>query len=192
MARRLVKVAYCDRCPVGKEKRATETVVLSLGKSSTKLHLCDRHNKDLERDYYAWARLGEDVVPAEPARPFGIDREAARRVADLRTVQWREDLANMPEKITATDATSKRAVDGLPYGAGDWTFTRHAMERMVERGVSALDALRAAVDPSIVRTSDKQADCMVHERGPAKVTVNPSTKEIVTVAVPDNYTRRAL
>lgn len=191
MARRLVKVDVCDRCPSGKEKRATQTEFLSLGETTVKLLLCDKHAKDLDRDFWLWAQLGATVEKPQSGR-FNSEYVAEqRRVAELRAKQSEKDRERERiEQVPAAEAVSNRQMLTLPYTAQMWTFSKHAMQRMHERGIEPVEALSAACLPNVTRHG-RTSTTAIHENEHAKVVVNPTTKEILTVGYPQEEHRKA-
>lgn len=191
VARKLVKVDVCDRCPSGREKRATSTEFLSLGQTTVKLHLCDKHGRDLDRDFWLWGQLGE-TLEKQSAGKYNSDYVAdARRAAELRAQQVEKERAEQAiESVPAAEAVSRAQMVTLPYWASSWVFTKHAMERLHERDITAVQALSAACTPSVTRMG-RTDDTAIHENEHAKVVVNKKTKEILTVGYPQEQHRKA-
>lgn len=199
--RKAVKVKVCDRCPVGREGPATRSEVISLGGSRFLLALCEDCGKKLDREFFAWARLGEQLEEGQQAsRVISAEYLAeARRTAELRAKQEREDkskaaadqaAARMAEALATAGAMRADELmlaagapldSSLPAEAGQWSFTEHARERMIERRITVLDALRAVVLPTI-RHSGRTSTTFVHTAGGVRVVIDPSTMKILTVA----------
>lgn len=187
-------VKICDRCPLGKNPtKAARTIRFGIGDRRWDIDVCEKHGDMLERELYAWGLLGRDVEESSPAR-FGADYGAnGRRLAELRTQQSQQDREALEAArdyagaATGTEMLAKASGPqaAAPTDAGEYVFTQHAIERMAERGVKALDALWAASAPTIKRPGTHKG-LMVHERGGTKVVVNPATKTIITVAMPDD------
>ena len=192
MARRMVKVRTCDRCPIGKEKPSTLTQRFSMGDTHWQIDLCEQHGAMFEREIYAWGRLGEEVEPVSAPIRFGTSYvEQARRVAELRTQQSEADrAARADEQAQQIVASAHHALPGAPSDADAYVFTDHARERLAERGVSVVSALWAASAPH-VRRPGRQPGLMVHERNGTKVVLNPHTKAIITVAIVEEH-RKAI
>lgn len=187
MAKREVPVKVCDRCPPNRPKEATETVTFGIADRKWTIDLCPEHYRALDRDIYGWALLAREVEVAEPVKRFTEEtKEAGRRLAALRTQQAEAEpvLKKVPAKAMHL---SGPLPEGLPAEAGEWVFTDHAVQRMRERKVSAVQALRAACTPSIIRESEdpNQSDLSIHIRDGIKVVVNEVDQVIVTVAKED-------
>lgn len=187
MARHLVKVKYCDRCPVNRPKPATHKgIPFGFGENRWKIDLCDQHYDMLSRDMYVWGMLGESVEP-EVRSTYATTPEL-RRLAELRERQAREDReiakAGRDYSVVASGSTLIERLDGVdvPHGHEHWYFTQHALDRMEEREVDATDVLWACVKPDMTRSA-REPGLVIQERGDTKVVVNPSTKVIVTVAL---------
>ena len=186
MVSRAVKTRVCDRCPRGREKKATHLdEPLSLGESKFLLDLCDVHYAELDRLVYSWGRLGNEV---EQQVRFGADyKERSARLAELRTSQAETPVAK------AVPTKALRLVgpvpEGLPADATEWVFTEHAKVRMGERKVSAIQALRAACTPVIQRPG-RTDETMVHEGYGVKVVVDLDQKTILTVGQVDHTVER--
>jgi len=206
--RKAVKVKVCDRCPVGREGPATRSEVISLGGSRFLLALCEDCGRKLDREFFAWARLGEQLEEGQQAsRLISAEYMAeARRVAELRAKQVHEDKSKevtaqaeadraaaeaQMAKVLATDG-SMRADElmlaagapldsSLPAEAGQWSFTEHARERMIQRRITVLDALRAVVLPTI-RHGGRTPTTFIHIASGVRVVVDPSIMKILTVA----------
>lgn len=188
MARKIITIELCVRCPVGREKEATRTEMLALGDTRFQLRLCETHGEALVRDVFAWGRLGEQLEEIPKGTRFTPEYAAEqRRLADLRTKQAQEDRAK-ERHPSATPVTKPQKLRGLPHDADQWVFTLHAQQRLQEREISVVDALRAACEPSVVRHG-RTDDTAIHENGEAKVVVNPNTKEILTVGLPQRDQR---
>jgi hypothetical protein len=194
MARKVVVVELCVRCPVGREKEATRTELLSLGDTRFQLRLCETHGEALVRDVFAWGRLGEQLEEAPKSSKFTSEyAETHRRAAELRAQQAEEDRAKERHPVGKKPPVTKGfpvTLRTLPHDAGEWIFTLHAQERLRERNITAVDALRAACEPSVVRHG-RTTDTAIHENAEAKVVVKPSTKEILTVGFPQREQRKA-
>ena len=197
MGRKLVKVKDCDRCPTNRQVPATGTFRFSFGDHHWEIDLCDAHLKMIERDMYAWARLGREVEQHGVGRMFGSEyHRQPRRTAELRTAQTAEDAAK--ERVTSNakrgDELLAEQVTGprpaAPADASEYVFTEHALQRLREREVNPIDALWAASDPTIKREA-RQPGLTLHERNGIKVVLNPHTKAIITVAATEN-TRKAI
>lgn len=189
MAKRRVQVKVCDRCPIGKEKPATRTVRFSLDKTTWDIDLCEQHGGMIERELYAWGRLGREVEDADQVgRMFGSKyHHDARRLSELRSTQAAADREHATVGEPSTNArTLLASVSGpqpaAPSDASEYVFTDHARERLEERGVRVIDAIWAASAPTVRRPA-RQQGLAVHERGGVKVVLNPQTKAIITVAV---------
>lgn len=181
-----VTVKTCDRCPIGREKPATDTVRFSMAERTWSIDVCDDHYRMLERDIYAWGRLAEEVEPASVGRMFGSDYAAdARRLSSLRGRQDADDRAHEKEKraLRGSEVVARASGPRLaaPADADRWVFTEHALERLQERGVNPVAALWAASEPAVKRPAREQG-LVIHERDGVKVVLNPSTQAIITVA----------
>lgn len=193
MARKVVVIELCVRCPVGREQEATRTELLSLGDTRFELRLCEAHGEALVRDVFAWGRLGIQLENLPSSSKFTPEYAAAhRRAAELRTEQAKEDRArNNHPAGKGTPATQPQTgkLRGLPHDADEWVFSLHAQQRLQQREIAIVDALRAACEPLVVRQG-RTPDTAIHENGEAKVVVNPNTKEILTVGYPQNRDQR--
>jgi hypothetical protein len=195
MGKQYVKVKDCDRCPTNRQVPATGTFRFSFGDHVWEIDLCEQHLKMIERDFWAWARLGREVEQQGVGLMFGSEYHmTARRTAELRTVQAAEDRTRDEAKAAITSAAKRgdellrEQVSGprpaAPNDASAYVFTEHALMRLREREVRAIDAIWAASDPTIVREA-RQPGLAVHERNGVKVVLNPNTKAIITVAMVD-------
>jgi hypothetical protein len=186
MAKREVKVTMCDRCPPNRAKEATETVTFGLAARKWTIDLCHEHYRQLDRDIYGWALLAREVEEAAPVKRFTEEsKEAGKRLAELRAKQA-EKTVTLKEVPAKAMHLSGPLPAGLPPEAGEWVFTDHAVQRMKERKISAVQALRAACTPDIIRESeDKNANVMVHVCNGIKAVVNDVDMVIVTVAKED-------
>src|SRR5258708_7651411 len=67
-------------------------------------------------------------------------------------------------------------------GARKWTLTRHARERMMERGFTPADVLMAVTMPkTTMRQPWRGPDIALHIRDDCRVVVNDRCHQIVTV-----------
>lgn len=194
MAKRMVKFRECDRCPRNRKPNvATRMVPFSFDTEHWKIDLCDECFLRMEREMFAWGRLGTEDEAAPTVQRFTKETvEAGRRLADLRTRQAEKPAA--PVASTKPMHLAGPIPEGLPEEAKDWVFDPHAIQRMRERHVSALEVLRAACKPEVFAPSDREpGDRMVHRAGGVKVVVDPIQQVIYTVGredVPD--TRKAV
>lgn len=192
MAKRLIKVTVCDRCPVNKQRPATHpNVRFGFGENRWKIALCDQHYDMLSRDLYAWGLLGEEVE--ETNKPTFRQTPELRRLAELRTRQSQEDReiarAGRDYSVVAVGSQLVERLGGVdvPHWHKDWYFTQHALDRMEEREVDVIEVLRTCVDPQKSRTA-REPGLVIHERGETKVVLNPRTKVIITVALRNSDT----
>lgn len=200
MAQKLVKFKACDRCPLNKKPvPATRTIRFGFGDTFWDIDVCELHGHQLERDLYGWGRLGRVVEQQQLGRMFGSDYSAnARRLSELRSEQHREDRAvddaRRSELAAATGTELLARVQGpqpaAPEDAGEYVFTEHALMRLEEREISAINALWAASSPKLRRPA-RQQGLIIHERDGVKVVLNPQTKAIITVAIADNTNGKA-
>lgn len=186
MAKREVTERVCDRCPQNRPQPATEHVTFGLAERKWQIDLCAKHYRDLDRDIYGWALLAREVEEPVAVKRFTEETaEAGRRLAELRTRQAPEpELKKVPAKAMHLSGPLPQ---GLPPEAGEWVFTDHAVMRMKERHVSAVQALFAACFPSIIRESEdpNQKDLSIHIKDGIKVVVNEVDQVIITVAKED-------
>jgi len=198
-----VATQLCNRCPVGKELAATQNVILALGDTRWRLQLCEDCGRRLERDMFAWGRLGESLGDANSKNSLSYLSAdylvQARHAAELRSSQERkpEKMAifdskvaifepgpvtsqlNLPHNASQWRFTEHASQLNLPHNASQWRFTEHAIERMEEREISVVEALRAASAPQITREG-KLPGTALHETVGIKVVVNVKTKHILT------------
>ena len=186
MARVQVVVEVCDRCPVGREGPATRTEIISIGTSRWQLKLCEKHGSDLDREMFGWGRLGEQLEDHVGTAFRGYDVEQHRRTAELRAEQTRADRDAEPLAMTLAAATIKAEANrtGLPVSAGKWVFTQHAIERLSERNIRVIDALRAASQPKVQRPG-RDRNVWLHSSEGVNVAVDRSTNRILTVSLTD-------
>lgn len=196
MSKRLVKVRECDRCPRNRKPNlATKQVPFSFDGVKWLIDLCDDCYDKLEREMYAWGRLGEEIDQSETARFTEETRAAGIRLAELRA-QQREDLTKA-RPVAPEEVVPKRAMHlanvptGLPDEAKDWVFSDHAIQRMRERNVSAVQALFAALSPEIQRPGRDDDTTVCYARG-VKAVVKFADQVVLTVAREDsNQFRKA-
>ena len=183
MARKTIKFLACDRCPQGREQPATRTETISIGDSRWQLDLCEDCGRKLDRDLYSWGRLGTPVEERGSAEGQRIIASGylfeAKRAAELRSKQVAEDRSR-PAK-GATVVTRVDLQDVLPPHAADWGFTDHARERLEERKIHVIDALRAATRPTVKRPGNKP-NTVIHEANGVQVMLDINAKQILTVA----------
>jgi hypothetical protein len=184
-----VKFKACDRCPIGKQEPATETLRLTLGEASWDIDLCFKHVLELERVVEGWGRLGQTVERTQSSlRLFGEEYTAQqRRTAQQRSQQAEQDRA-VATSIDKRTLASPRVVElpkGAPLDGGQYEFTVHARERLVERNVKVVDVLWAASSPEIVTAGDRPGTEVRIRRG-TRVVINPKTNEILTVALTES------
>lgn len=186
MAKREVAERVCDRCPKNRPQPATELVRFGIADRQWEIDLCAKHYRDLDRDIYGWALMAREVEEPVAVKRFTEETiEAGRRLAELRARQAPEpELKKVPAKAMHL---SGPLPEGLPPEAGEWVFTDHAVMRMKERKVSAVQALRAACTPTIIRESEDptQRDLTIHIRDGIKVVVNEVDQVVITVAKED-------
>lgn len=173
----------CDRCPSGKEKKATHVgVMLSLGRYKWKLDLCDSCNMELDRVIWSWGRLGEEIEDQHVTRFTEATKVEGQRLAELRTAQKE---VHEPKLVGKAIRVSGDALIGLPDDAHEWVFTTHAYERLTQRKISAARALKAAAAPTLVRQDldrNPDPDVYVHITDGIQVVANVPQKVILTVA----------
>ena len=180
-----VATQLCNRCPVGKELAATQNVILALGDTRWRLQLCEDCGRRLERDMFAWGRLGESLGDANSKNSLSYLSAdylvQARHAAELRSSQERkpEKMAIFDSKVAIFEPGPVTSQLNLPHNASQWRFTEHAIERMEEREISVVEALRAASAPQITREG-KLPGTALHETVGIKVVVNVKTKHILT------------
>lgn len=184
MARVQVVTEVCDRCPMGKEGPATRTEVISIGTSRWQLKLCEKHGNDLDREIFGWGRLGEQLEEHSSPAFGGYDIEQGRRTAELRAEQSKADRDAEPMTLAAATIKAEANRTGLPVSAGKWVFTQHAIERLSERNIRIIDALRAASQPKIQRPG-RDRNIWLHTSEGVRVTVDRSTNRILTVSLTD-------
>lgn len=194
MVSRAVKTKTCDRCPLGKKPvPATRTIRFGFADTFWDIDVCEMHGSMLEREMYAWGRLGRIVEDNASGTMFGSDYGTnMKRLGELRATQSREDRelaeAKRADHPAATGAELLAAAQGpqpaAPADAGEYVFTEHALQRLEEREIRAIDALWAASEPTLRRPA-RQQGLMIHERAGTKVVLNTQTKAIITVAVVD-------
>lgn len=92
-----------------------------------------------------------------------------------------EEQANRDDPETTIHVSGLTIVArGLPTEAGEWTFTEHALERMRQRHINPIAALRAVCAPKMTRGAG-EVNLEIREAGGVTVVVTLNTKEIVTV-----------
>lgn len=186
-----VKTRVCDRCPTGKERPATRTENISIGSTRWRMELCEGCGAKLEREIFSWGRLGEQLEDrVGPACRGGYDVEQQRHTAELRAAQTKIDrdarIEITPDPMMNNIPSTGLPV-GLPVSAGDWIFSQHAIERLTERGVRVIDALRAASQPKVRRPGRGPGVWVQYSNG-VKVVVNRQAMRILTVAKETNET----
>jgi len=183
MARVKKIVRVCDRCPVGHEQPVDTSVVLGLDKTRWKLELCVECNKRLEREMFAWGRLGEQLEEWTPGGHQFDETYVAgsRRAAELRA----KEAAHTPKPAPKVNLTVSAEIDGRR-----WAFTEHSIGRMTEHNIRAVDVLRVATNPEVTRLATPYDGGLatltgrseVHEGNGLKVVVDLINREILTVA----------
>jgi hypothetical protein len=184
LARVLVKVKVCDRCPKGKEKTAVSTERFTWQGSDYELELCQTHLDMLTRELGAWLRLAKDCTSIwqaawEPSRPAVRTEATVLRPATAGTF-----LPSSEEsKLRAT-----LSEPGLPDTARNWNWTTHAEERLRERGerygFTRNDVLWAVERPEWVTRTD---DGLEHRtRGKVRAVVDVDTQVIITIKVSES------
>lgn len=177
-----IKVQVCDRCPVGREGPATRVEIISLGTSRFQLELCEDCGSRLDREFYAWARLGQQLeTEVGPSFRGGYDVEQHRHTAELRHEQTQADRDTHAARLESDSPIIGYMGTGLPVSAGKWIFTKHAIERLSERNIRLIDALRAASQPKIQRPG-RDTNVFIHVSNGIQVAVDRSTNRILTVA----------
>ena len=179
-----VKFDACDRCPIGHEQPAVVTLPFSLGADSWKIMLCDKHEQEIKRVIQGWGRLGQEVsAPGSTEVRFGEEyRTEHKRAAELRSRHVEQDRAIETSTRQRTLADVEvQLPPGAPLDGGEYEFTVHARERLIERDVKVVDVLWAASSPEQVRPGDRPGTEVRIRRG-TRVVINPRTNEILTVA----------
>lgn len=99
------------------------------------------------------------------------------------------------EPVKATRARRVKLAEIATAEQGGWTFTAHALTRLGERKLDALDVIRTAQNPAHTYPSESLPEATVHERDGLKVVVVAERKTIITAvrrADVDDATRAAL
>lgn len=190
MVRVRTLVHTCDRCAFGTEKPATTHRTFAIDDRYYKIDLCEKHAEAFDRDLGSWTRLSTDIDNPFAGKQSSttytrVDAEDARRILaqsdEVRRQKEQSVLAQQQAEKLAKKAEEQAF--GLIPGARKWTLTRHARERMMERGLTLTEVLMAVTMPA-TRTPRAQAGqthqtiCM---RGDCKVVVDERTHEIITV-----------
>jgi hypothetical protein len=180
------QITVCDRCPVGRELLATTTERFGIGESWWEIDLCQTHADALERDVQAWARLGRTSSAPQTGSYFDdASKERAKRAAELRARQTVTTAPRFVEPVV--EPVSPLRAAELPVTADRWRITKHAEERMVERGFTRHDVLMAAERPELVQPAPTRPGednhCREHKRGRCMVIVDPDTNDIRTVKI---------
>lgn len=181
MARASVKIAGCDRCVTPTEATITEKVTWH--GQVYEIDLCEKHAEMMQRDVWGWLRNAREVetssVFEKTWSPFER-RSSARAFSPPALVQGNNELGAAKDRPLTTRPP-------LPAIAQAWTFTKHAEQRLAERGpqygFSRYEVLMAVVEPELVVPSTKQDETEIRKRGNLRVVVNPSSFLILTVSV---------
>lgn len=185
MARKKITVDVCDRCPVNRKLPATETVPFSIDGIPYEIDGCVSHARELRREIDSWAMLGRRVHSEpvhEPWSPFG-DPAERKRAAQLREEQWAADRARRSEAVSKV-ARPVPVQQQRGLEPGEWTLSDHALRKVLSRGYTAVEALKAAVEPETSYRSDSSPDGeerWVHRRGACAVVVSREAKRIISV-----------
>lgn len=160
-------IGECQRCPWTAKVRKH----VGLDGEDFLLQLCDKHADLLIVDMFSWIRQGRE-----------ISDQMIPRVIRLTTGPIVE--SNLEPARVPVESESEPEPD-FPAASHEWRLTRHARERLQERGpvfgFTALDVMLACVHPEIRTASAEKAGVWLYRRGPVIVTLNPEIKMVLTV-----------
>ena len=161
----------CARCVT--PTRATITAAFAYEKTNYQIPLCEPHATMFDRDMIGWLRLATEV----DAQPSAI---TPLRPRDDSPPIRRFIPKGPPREVNLDEyeAPNVRAV--IRPGALEYQFTKHAEERMQERGISRREVYQLIADPSKSRTTSKNGT-HVYRKGDLKIVVNEIDKMIITV-----------
>lgn len=145
------------------------------------LALCAQHGDLFTRDMYGWTRCGTLADDeAEPRRlPTGNRGTVIVSHVHIPVVAV-DDPVDEPDVTPYEHNKPHPSASALPDGWEQWTFTSHALDRQVTRGVSKAEALWCALDPDVIRPGSV-AGTFIHVKQHVQVVVNPAQRRIVTV-----------
>lgn len=115
------------------------------------------------------------------ARPFDPAREARTRAADQRARQSADDRANEAARGRDWLQADEPARRGLNIAAAEqWRLSKHAEDRMQQRGLDRLDVLLAATEPAVTKPSPYGNGTSLHERESVRLVVDPVERVVLT------------
>jgi hypothetical protein len=176
MAKALVTLPNaCDWCV--DVHKGTETREFCHDQRHIRLILCEWAANKFDADLYKWEKMGEELPAHKPPIKFG--ERNGKSVAPI-PIPKRVVLETVEEEEAVTVDSLHYAQNQLPPGADTWSFSSHALERLVERHVTGPEVLWAAIQPE--RTSDgKLPETREHVRGTVMAVVVPHRRLIVTL-----------
>ncbi len=195
-----MSVAFLER-PLGQCVRcfnptpATTRERMSFGGDEYDLDLCEQHADRYQQDMFGWVRYGRiQEQPSRFDRRRREDEDLDRGqvvVAHIAVPQARqaepepeprevEEPAKDEWGLTYAQQAAQQMLGVVPEGFELWRFSEHALERQEARGISRIEALWAAADPSIVAPGNRPGT-LRHRREHVEVIVNPAQKRIITV-----------
>lgn len=188
MASVRIPVRICDRCLMGKEKPATTKRTFAIEDRYSEIDLCDQHADAFDRDIGQWIQLATDIENpydrAGRSTTFTRERaEDAKRVIEQSAALQRQHEQSVLEAERAKAMIKKAEEDAFKAipGAMKWTLTRHARQRMMERGFTPTEVLMAVTVGNIVKQPWRGPAVEVHSRAGCRVVVETRTHQIVTV-----------
>lgn len=187
------EIEVCNRCPYGKQLIATQSRTYALEDRYYEIPLCDTHAEMFDRDYNKWVMLSEEidnpyVNESSTTSVNGIfssqldEQRRLRELKEVAAVKERERIA-AEERQRAANAklTEDHARKVIP-GSMKWKITQHAYMRMVQRGVSVFDVLKAAAQPEQTYYQPHRGELLaIHQCGHVRIAVNEDEKVIITV-----------
>lgn len=151
----------CDRCL--EPTPATDEQVIALNATRYRLHLCDKHADLLQRDFFAWSRVGDLLDDERPLRalaaPVGGELLAS--------------YVAIPKAVCAPPVTVEGSTE-------TWDWSQHALGRADLRRISREAVAQAVRAPHRIEPGHEPGE-QVRWRGDLAAVVDITKHTILTV-----------
>lgn len=187
------EIEVCNRCPYGKQLIATQSRTYAMEDRYYEIPLCDSHAEMFDRDFNKWVMLSEEidnpyVDESSTTSVNGIfssqldEQRRLRELKEVAAVKERERIAAEERQRAANAKLTETHARKLIPGSMKWKITQHAYMRMVQRGVSVFDVLKAAAQPEQTYYHPRNGElAAIHQCGHVRIAVDEDTHSVITV-----------